>query len=87
MKIRTLVAEFFYADGQIDTHDEANCRFSQFCEGAWNYQEQNTFLQLQILTGFFLELKEWGREGDHPPQSSAEIKNDWSYILLNFFTT
>jgi len=34
MKIRTLVAEFFYADGQTDTIDEANSRFWQFCEGA-----------------------------------------------------
>jgi hypothetical protein len=34
MKIPTLIAGFFYADGQTDTHDEANIRFSQFCEGA-----------------------------------------------------
>jgi hypothetical protein len=33
MKIRTLVTEFFQADGQTDTHDEANSRFQQFCEG------------------------------------------------------
>jgi len=28
------ITEFFYADGQTDTHDEANSRFSQFWEGA-----------------------------------------------------
>ena len=32
MEIRTLVAEFFHADGQTDTHDKTNSRFSQFCE-------------------------------------------------------
>jgi len=32
MKIRPVVAELFHADGQTDRHDEANSRFSQFCE-------------------------------------------------------
>jgi hypothetical protein len=84
MKIRTLVSEFFYADGQTDTHDEDNSRFSQFCEGTWNQQEQNTFLQLQTLIGFFPELKQRRREVNHPPQSIAEIKNNWSYIFTQF---
>jgi hypothetical protein len=40
MKIRVVgAAEFFPAegrlDGQTDKHDEANSRFSQFCERAW----------------------------------------------------
>jgi len=34
MKIRPAEAEFFHADGQTDTHDEANTRCSQFGEGA-----------------------------------------------------
>ena len=34
MKIRPLEAELFHADGQADKYDEANNRFSQFCEGA-----------------------------------------------------
>ena len=34
MKIRTLVAEFFHADGQRDTRDKTNSRFSQFFEKA-----------------------------------------------------
>ena len=31
MKIRPVGAELFHADGQTDTHDEADSRFSQFC--------------------------------------------------------
>jgi hypothetical protein len=38
MKFRPLGAELFHADGrtdgQTDRHDEANSRFSQYCEGA-----------------------------------------------------
>jgi hypothetical protein len=36
MKIRPVGAELFHADGdrQTDRHDEANSRFSQFCERA-----------------------------------------------------
>ena len=32
MKIRTVGAELFHADGDRDRHDEAENRFSQFCE-------------------------------------------------------
>jgi len=32
MKIRPLGAELFHADGQTDVRDEADSRFSQFCE-------------------------------------------------------
>jgi len=36
MKIHPVGAELFHADGRTDRqtgkHDEANCRFSQFCE-------------------------------------------------------
>jgi len=32
MKIRPLGAEVFHADERTDRHDEANGRFSQFCE-------------------------------------------------------
>jgi len=34
MKIRPIGAELFNGDGQTDRHDEANSRFSQFCERA-----------------------------------------------------
>jgi len=34
MKILQVGAELFHADGQTDKHDEANSRFSQFCESA-----------------------------------------------------
>jgi hypothetical protein len=32
MKIRGVGAELFHADRRTDGHDQANCRFSQFCE-------------------------------------------------------
>jgi hypothetical protein len=34
MKIRPVGAELFHADGRTDGHNEANSRFSQFCESA-----------------------------------------------------
>jgi hypothetical protein len=34
IKIRPLEAKFFPADGQTDRYDEANSRFSKFCESA-----------------------------------------------------
>jgi len=32
MKICSMGAELFHADGRTDRHDEANIHFSQFCE-------------------------------------------------------
>jgi hypothetical protein len=43
MKIRSVGAELFYADGQTDRQDEANSRFSQFCESAL---KQNSLLRI-----------------------------------------
>jgi len=34
MKIRPVGAELFHTEGRSDGHDEANGRFSQFCERA-----------------------------------------------------
>jgi len=34
MKSRTVEAQLFHVDGQRDRRDEANSRFSQFCERA-----------------------------------------------------
>jgi hypothetical protein len=34
MKIPPVGSELFRADGQTDKHEEANSRFSQFCESA-----------------------------------------------------
>jgi len=34
MKIRPGGVELFHADGRTDKHEEANSRFSKFCEGA-----------------------------------------------------
>ena len=36
MKICPVRAELFHADGHTDRHDEANSRFSQFCETPLN---------------------------------------------------
>jgi len=38
MKILTVGAELFHADGQTDRYDEANSWFSQFRESAQNYK-------------------------------------------------
>ena len=35
MKIRTVGAKLFHADGRTGRHNEANSRFSQFCGRAW----------------------------------------------------
>jgi hypothetical protein len=35
MKIRTVGAELFNADGRTDGHDDANSHFSQFCGRAY----------------------------------------------------
>jgi len=34
MKIRPVGAELFHTNGRTDKHDEANNRFSKFCESA-----------------------------------------------------
>jgi len=34
IKIRSVGTELFHADGRTDIHDEANSRYSQFCERA-----------------------------------------------------
>jgi len=34
IKIRPVEVEFLHADKRTERHDDANCRFSQFCEGA-----------------------------------------------------
>ena len=34
MTILLVGPELLHVDGQTYGHDEANCRFSQFCEGA-----------------------------------------------------
>jgi len=37
VKIRPAAAELLDADGQTDTHDEANSGFSQFCESPYKF--------------------------------------------------
>jgi hypothetical protein len=38
IKFRPVGAELFHADRPSDGHDEANSRFSQFCESAKKYK-------------------------------------------------
>jgi len=38
MKFLPVGAELFRADGQTERHEEANSRFSQFCECAWVHE-------------------------------------------------
>ena len=39
MKIFSVGAELFHADKRTDRHNEANSRFSQFCEQAYNIKK------------------------------------------------
>jgi hypothetical protein len=64
MKIRPAGAELFHAerrtdgqtDGQTDRHDEANSRFSQFCERAYKRDSQK--LSLTLRAGGVRELSD-----------------------------
>jgi hypothetical protein len=40
-----VVSEFFHADGRTDGHEEANNRFSQFCERAHKLVNKNYFIR------------------------------------------
>jgi len=42
MKVLIVGSDLLHADGQIDIHDEAKSRFSQFCEGAEKRSSRNT---------------------------------------------
>jgi hypothetical protein len=58
MKIRSVGAELLHADGRTDRYDEANSRFSQFCERA---SKPSNFYIAGIVTdrinGLFLKIK------------------------------
>jgi hypothetical protein len=53
MKIRPVGAELFHADGQTDRHDEANSRFSQFCETRLKMTKSPTTHMLTIFVHDF----------------------------------
>jgi hypothetical protein len=62
MKILSVGAYLFHADGQTDRHDESDSRVSQFCEGAKNTFSVNLvhlgikykhFAQHDLETGYF----------------------------------
>jgi hypothetical protein len=48
MKILPLGAELFHAEGQTDRQDEANSRFSQFCERVQKLRSTVQFDELLI---------------------------------------
>ena len=48
MKIRPVGAELFHADGRTDRHDDANRRFSQFCEKRLKAATETSSLLLEI---------------------------------------
>ena len=52
MKIRPVGAHLFYSDGRTDRHDEANRRFSQFCQK-----------RLKKAIRFFKQLGLWTLRG------------------------
>ena len=51
-KIRLVGADLLYEAGKTDGHDEANSRFSQFCEGATNltFFQHNVFMYFVWVT-------------------------------------
>jgi hypothetical protein len=49
MKIRPVGAELLHADRRRNRHDEANSRFSQFCERAWKVNDEDFFEQVQYF--------------------------------------
>jgi hypothetical protein len=48
-KIHPTAAELFHSDGQTDRHDEANSRFSQFCERAQKFSSYRTVNTSRLL--------------------------------------
>ena len=66
MKILSLGAELFHADGRTDRHDDGVSRFSQFCKSPYNPQRncriQNLalafdYLLLPVFIGFKTSLR------------------------------
>jgi len=53
MKICPMGAEVFHVDRRTYRHDEANSRFSQFCERA---QKSSLNVKMQLSTAYVLDL-------------------------------
>ena len=53
IKIRPVRDELFHADGRKDRHDEADSRFSQFCERAYKFY----ILRAQAISVFCMVLR------------------------------
>jgi len=62
MKIHPVGAELFHVDrwkeGRTDGHDEANSRFSKFCERALKY-DQHGLMLISDKPAFFSGVKYW----------------------------
>jgi len=54
MKIRPVRAELFHSDRQTNRHDEANTRFSQFCEGAEKFGDAELNLHVTFVVAVTL---------------------------------
>jgi len=63
LKILSVVADLFYADGQTERHDEAKTYFSQFCESAWKRTSaasaKASSLAVRISTSIYCSLLVW----------------------------
>ena len=57
MKIRPVEAELFHADRRTDRHDEANSRFSQFCQRAQNWLCFTEVIYLNNIHNFLTKEK------------------------------
>ena len=69
IKIRPVGAELLHVDGQTDKHDEANSRFSQFCESAYKHVNTNNWSWLRHLSrgSTSLEAARFGKLVFVPP--------------------
>jgi hypothetical protein len=53
MKLPPVGAEFFHADRRTDRRNEANSRFSQFCETAYKLRVCFSYFKCMILPANF----------------------------------
>lgn len=80
MKIRPVRDELFHAGRQTDRRNEANCRFSQFYEGAWKraLREQDEFESEE-------HIKIVRKCGHSITTPDIFISSHWLLILSNNF--
>jgi len=84
MKIRPVGAKPFHEDGQTDTHDEANSRFSQFVKvprSKINIWRQTTISVLRILAD-----NRWCLSGRSVCQQACDNSDLDETVLIVFHT-